>query len=89
MGGEAVMPGKSQSNPVNVEALREENTRAEHELENAKLAYFNSAPYKDEPIDFERLKGYAEAFIRSNHALQKALYGRVRVKLDVSRLLRE
>jgi len=75
--------------PEEIKQLEAENERAEHELENAKLAYFNSAPYKDETIDYERLKQYAENFIRTNHALQKAKFGRVHVRLDVSRLLRE
>lgn len=83
------MARKSQPRPEQLEELRSEATRAEHELEDAKLAYFNSAPYRDEPIGFDRLKEYAEAFIRANHALQKGLYGRIRIRLDVSRLLRE
>jgi hypothetical protein len=62
---------------------------AEVELENAKLAYFNSAPYKDEPVPYEKLREYAEVFIAANHALQKAKFGKVHVRLDVSRLLRE
>jgi hypothetical protein len=64
-------------------------TRTEHELENAKLAYYNSADYQGNPVGYERLKNYAEAFIAANHELQKALYGRIRIRLDVSRLLRE
>jgi hypothetical protein len=62
---------------------------AEVELENAKLAFFNSAPYKDEPVPYEKLKEYAEAFITANHAVQKAKFGKIHVRLDVSRLLRE
>lgn len=63
--------------------------QTEIELENAKLAYFNSAPYKDEPIPYEKLREYAQAYIAANHAFQKAKFGRVHVRLDVSRLLRE
>jgi hypothetical protein len=62
---------------------------AEIDLENAKLAYFNSAPYKDEPVPYEKLKTYAETYIAANHAFQKAKFGKVHVRLDVSRLLRE
>ena len=69
--------------------MRNEMTRTEHQLEDAKLAYYNSAEYQGGPMPYERLKSYAEAFIKANHALQRALYGRVRVRLDVSRLLRE
>ena len=62
---------------------------AEIDLENAKLAYFNSVPYKDEPVPYEKLKAYAEAYIAANHAFQKAKFGKIHVRLDVSRLLRE
>jgi hypothetical protein len=75
--------------PEQIEELQAEKDRAEHELENAKLAYFNKAPYKDEPITYEKLKEYAAVFIRANHALQKARFGKVHVRLDVARLLRE
>jgi hypothetical protein len=75
--------------PEQLAELQAEMERAEHELENAKLPYFNSVPYKDEPVPYEKLKEYAEAFIRANHAVQKARFGRVHVRLDVSRLLRE
>jgi len=75
--------------PEEVERRRAEVKQTEHELEDAKLAYYNSAEYRGKPVDYGRLKNYAEAFIRANHELQKALYGRVRIRLDVSRLLRE
>ena len=83
------MAQRAQHTPADIERLRAEVARTEHELENAKLAYFNSASYKDGAVPFDALKEYAEAFIAANHALQKALYGRVRIRLDVSRLLRE
>lgn len=72
-----------------IEELQAQKDRAEHELENAKLAYFNKAPYKDEQITYERLKEYAEAFIRATNAIQKARFGKIHVRLDVARLLRE
>jgi hypothetical protein len=75
--------------PEQIKELQAANERAEHELENAKLAYFNAATYKDQPIGYEELKQYAEAFIRANHTLQKAQFGKVHIRLDVARLLRE
>jgi hypothetical protein len=62
---------------------------AEVDLDNAKLAYFHGAPYKDEEVTYERLKTYAETFIAHNYAFQKAKFGKVHVKLAVARLLRE
>jgi hypothetical protein len=75
--------------PEELERMRAEMKRSEHELEDGKLAYYNSAEYRGEAMTYERLKKYAEAFITANHALQKALYGRIRIRLDVGRLLRE
>jgi hypothetical protein len=75
--------------PEQLAALQAAMDFAEIELENAKLAYFNSAPYKDEPVPYEKLKEYAEAYIAANRAFQKAKFGKVHVRLDVSRLLRE
>jgi hypothetical protein len=75
--------------PEQLAELHTAMDQAEMELENAKLAYFNSAPYKNEAVPYEKLKEYAEAFIAANHAFQKARFGKVHIRLDVSRLLRE
>ena len=75
--------------PEQLAELQAVMEQAEMHLENAKLAYFNSAPYKNEPVPYEKLKEYAEAFIAASHAFQKAKFGKVHVRLDVSRLLRE
>jgi hypothetical protein len=75
--------------PEQVEALQTALDQTEVDLENAKLAYFNSVPYKDEPVPYEKLRAYAEAFIAANHALQKAKFGKIHVRLDVAHLLRE
>jgi hypothetical protein len=83
------MAQRTPATPEEIERLRTEVTRAEHELEDAKLAYYNSAEYQGANMPYERLKKYAEVFIAANHSLQKALYGRIRIRLDVSRLLRE
>jgi hypothetical protein len=53
------------------------------------MAYFNSAPYKDEEVTYEVLKRYTETYIGKNYEYQKAAFGKVRIKLTVARLLRE
>lgn len=62
---------------------------AELDFANAKLAYYNGAEYKGRKVEYENLAGYARVFIAANYAYQKALYGRVRIKLSVPRLMRE
>jgi hypothetical protein len=83
------MAQRTPATPEDLDRLRAEVRRTEHELEDAKLAYYNSAEYQGASVPYERLKKYAEVFIAANHTLQKALYGRIHVRLDVSRLLRE
>lgn len=53
------------------------------------MAYFNTAPYKDEEVTYEVLKRYAETYITKNYEFQKGAFGKVRIKLTVARLLRE
>ena len=74
--------------PEEIERLRHEVKRRESEFRDAKIAYYNSSEYQGDAMPYERLKSYALAFIAANRDLQKALYGRVRVVIDVSRLLR-
>jgi hypothetical protein len=62
---------------------------SELDFQNAKMAYFNSAPYKDEEVTYEVLKRYAETYITKNYEFQKGAFGRVRIRLTVARLLRE
>jgi len=57
-------------------------------LNAAKIAYLNSAPFDGRLITYEDVKGIAEELIESNYALQRARYGRVRLKLSVAKLLR-
>lgn len=83
------MAARVEHTPEELTALRAEVERSELDLGHAKVAYFNSTPYKDAVVDYDRLRAFAEAFIRANHAYQKALYGKIQVRLDVSRLLRE
>jgi hypothetical protein len=75
--------------PVAVEALRDEMDATELDFTNAKLAYYNRTDYKDAPVDFDRLTAYARRFIAASHAFQKARWGKVRIALSVSNLLRE
>jgi len=52
------------------------------------IAYLNQAPFEDKIPIYEDLKAAADAFIAANYTYQKALYGRVMVKLSAAKLLR-
>jgi hypothetical protein len=80
---------QKRATPEELAALKVKLDTSEMDFDNAKLAYFHRTSYKDEEITYEVLKRYAEAYIAHNHAYQKAAFGKVRVKLNVARLLRE
>lgn len=54
----------------------------------AKIAYFNSTELDGKVPEYEDLAGIAKNLISVNYQLQKKLYGKVRLKLTVSKLLR-
>ena len=74
--------------PEELAKLREALDASELDFGNAKLAYFHAAPYKGQNVTYEVLKHYAEIYIARNYDYQKGLFGRVRVKLAVAKLLR-
>ena len=62
---------------------------AELDFANAKLAYYNRTEYRGQTITYEGLKSFAEDFIQKNYAVQKAVFGKIHVKLLVANLMRE
>ena len=62
---------------------------AELDFANAKLAYYNRTEYKGQAITYEVLKNLAEGYIQKNYAVQKAIFGKIHVKLLVANLMRE
>jgi hypothetical protein len=69
--------------------LKKSMESAELDFANAKLAYYGRTEYKGELVAYENLARRAEEFIAANYAFQKARFGRIRIKLSVSRLMRE
>ena len=54
----------------------------------AKIAFLNGAELDGQMVSYERLRAVAEEMIEANYALQRARYGKVRLKLSVAKLLR-
>jgi hypothetical protein len=75
--------------PAEIEALRDAMDAAELDFRNAKIAFHAGADYKSRPVNYDELRRYVEAFIATNHDFQRARWGRVRVTLNPSNLLRE
>jgi tyrosyl-tRNA synthetase len=80
---------KKELTPEEIAALKASMEAADLDFANAKLAYYNRTEYKGETITYDALKAYAEDFIGKNHAVQKAVFGKVHVRLQVANLMRE
>jgi tyrosyl-tRNA synthetase len=80
---------KKDLNPEEIAVLKASMEAAELDFANAKLAYYNRTEYKGKDVTYDALKAYAEDFIAKNYAVQKAVFGRLHVKLLVANLMRE
>jgi hypothetical protein len=79
---------KQPPDPARLGELRAEMERKKAMLDSIKIAYFHRAPFGDGVPNEQAVRDAAESFIQANYDYQKALYGRVRVKLSASNLLR-
>ena len=70
------------------DALKEVMESKRSVLEAVRLAYMHRTPFGDEIPDEEAVRRAAKEFIDANYALQRALFGKIRVKLSVAHLLR-
>jgi len=84
-----VATNRKQLSAGEIAALKASMEAAELDFANAKLAYYNRSEYKGKAINYDALKAYAEDFIAKNHAVQKAVFGKIHVKLLVANLMRE
>ena len=85
------MTSRRSSQPVDPTQLSELRAQMEQRkaiLDSIKIAYFNSAAFDGAVPDEQGVQDAAKEFIQANYAYQKALYGRVRVKLSAANLLR-
>jgi hypothetical protein len=71
-----------------LESLQARFEMLQSRLNAAKIAYLNSASLDDRQITYDDVKAIAEELIQSNYALQRARYGKIRLKLSVAKLLR-
>jgi hypothetical protein len=70
------------------EDLKEAMERKKSEMDAVRVAYLHRTPLNGSVPEYEDVKKVALEFIEANYALQRALYGKVRVKLSVAKLLR-
>ena len=80
---EEKIPGAGDSDQVNLDKLRAR-------VHAAKIAYLNRSSFEDKKeLSYEDLKAIAQDFIRASYDYQKKLYGNIRVKISVAKLLRQ
>ena len=80
---------KTDFSAAELATMKEAMDAAELDFANAKLAYYHRTEYKGLAVNYEALADYAEQFIAKNYAFQKAMFGKLRIKLSVPRLMRE
>ena len=74
--------------PPTVAELQAKQELLRSKLNAVKIAYLNSSEFDGRPVTYEDLKQVAQDLIRNNYALQRLLYGSVKMKLSVAKLLR-
>ena len=57
-------------------------------MENMRVAFYNRTTIDGRVPEYEDIRRAAEDFIAANYRYQKALWGKVKVKLSVANLLR-
>lgn len=82
------MAAKSGEAELSAEQLRERQEQARDRLNALKVAYLNSQEFDGHAVSYDDLKAAAHELIKVNYALQRALYGAIRLKLSVAKLLR-
>jgi hypothetical protein len=68
--------------------LREKQAQLQAKLNAIKIAYLNGEEFDGKPVGYDDLQQIAKQLIQTNYALQKVLYGSVRLKLSVAKILR-
>jgi hypothetical protein len=75
--------------PALVDEDRENLDKLRARVYAAKIAFLNRSIFEEkEELSYEDLKAIAGDFIRANYGYQRKLYGKVRVKISVAKLLR-
>lgn len=71
-----------------VEKARERFEMLQARLNAVKTAYLNRSPMDEREVTYEHVKQIAQEVIEANYELQRLLYGKVRLKLSTTKLIR-
>jgi hypothetical protein len=75
-------------NEIPLDALRDEMRRLDADFERLRQAYYRRELVDGPVPTYDDLRLAAEAFINASYRYQRARYGRIRLRLSVSKLLR-
>ena len=82
------MSKKSDAKSKNLDGLKREMEKKDAVLGAMKTAFFHNTPFEGKVLTYEDLIVAAKDFIKANHEFQKARFGRIRIKLSPTDLLR-
>ena len=68
--------------------MRQELETLRLRLRMVRSAYLRGQPCEGRHVSYEDLRRVAEEYITKSYELQKVLYGRVKVRISVAKLLR-
>jgi uncharacterized protein YfkK (UPF0435 family) len=68
--------------------LRAKLEQLQAKLNAVKIAYLNNVEFDGKAVSYEDLRQVAQDLIQTNYALQKLLYGSVKLRLSTAKLLR-
>jgi hypothetical protein len=71
-----------------IKILQAELEKMQSRLYAIKIAYMNRSEWEERVPEYEDVAAVAKELIKLNYDLQKLLYGKVRMKLSVAKLLR-
>lgn len=81
-------PGDLGSDGEELTAARESLAFFQNKLNAARIAYLHRTPLGGREVTYDDLRLVAEELIQANYRIQKLRFGRVRVRLSASKLLR-
>jgi len=72
-----------------LDAMRAELDVLRSKVYAAKVAYLNGTLFENRALTYEDLRAFASDYIQKTYAYQKAVYGKIKVRISVAKLLRQ
>jgi hypothetical protein len=83
-----VDPASKKATPEKIRELKDELESKAAVLEAMKAAFYNRVPFNGTVPEYQDLHRAALAVVGADHALQKCVFGKIRVRVSAVELLR-